>query len=82
MFKFETLIVNVIFYKHFEFGVSWCTSCHMTEQNLNFTKTLFSQSVLKIETSRFDKKKKRKNSCEYFDSHFPAKYRTSGHVTL
>ena len=39
-----------------ELGVNWCISCHVTQQNVNFTKIAFAQSVLKIETSRWNKK--------------------------
>ena len=48
--KFETLIDNGIFYRNFKFGVNWCTFCHVTQQNVNLTKIMFFQSVLKIET--------------------------------
>ena len=42
--------------KKIELGVNPCTSCHVTQQNLNLTKIAFSQSVLKIETSGCDQK--------------------------
>ena len=50
--KFETtgMIDNGIFCKNFEFGFNQCTSCHVTQQNVNFTKIAFSQSILKLET--------------------------------
>ena len=48
--KFETLTHTGIFYKNLEFGVNRCTSCHVTQQNVNFTKIAFSQLVLKLET--------------------------------
>ena len=44
------MIDNGIFYKNCEFGVNRCTYCHMTQQNINFTKIAFSQSVLQLET--------------------------------
>ena len=40
--------------KKFEFGVNWCTSCHVTQQNVYFTKIAFSQLVLKLETLGWD----------------------------
>ena len=45
-----------IFYKNLEFGFNRCTSCHVTQQNVNFTKIAFSQSVLKLETCGWDQK--------------------------
>ena len=43
-----------IFLVSFEFGVNQCTSCHVTQQNVNFTKIVFSQSILKIDTSEWE----------------------------
>ena len=40
------MIDNGIFYKNIEFLVNRWTSCHVTQQNVNFTKIAFSQSVL------------------------------------
>ena len=48
--KFETMLDNGIFYKIVEFGVNRYTSCHVTQQNVYFTKIAFSQSVLMFET--------------------------------
>ena len=44
------MLDNGIFYKKVEFGVNRYTSCHVTQQNVYFTKIAFSQSALKIET--------------------------------
>ena len=40
--------------KKFELGVNRCTSRPLTQQNVNFTKSAFSQLVSKIETSGWD----------------------------
>ena len=45
---------NGIFLVSFKFGVIQCTSCNVTQQNVNFTNTAFSQSILKIETSEWE----------------------------
>ena len=44
------MLDNGIFYKIVEFGVNRYTSCHVTQQNVYFTKIAFSQSVLMFET--------------------------------
>ena len=46
MFKFYSLIDNDIFNKYCEVRVIRCTSSHVTHQNVNFTKTPFSQDKM------------------------------------
>ena len=51
----------------------------MTQQNVNFAKIAFSQSVLKIETSGWERKN-RQNLCAYFRNNFGVNLRSSGHI--
>ena len=55
MLKLKILIM-LFSVKIFNLGVSQCTSCHVTGQNINFTKIAFSLSILLIEASGLDQK--------------------------
>ena len=53
------MINDGIFYKNSDFGVNRYTQCHVTQQNINFTKIVFSLSP-----------KNQQNSSGYFGSNF------------